>query len=881
MSESTQALIERYQRWAERVRADAQAATVPGELIETQRELIGYAFELENAARAPITVGVVGEFSTGKSLLLGALLGNPELLPAASNATTGNVTALRLSAGPPGSAVAVTGASVSLLSGTQIEASAGFILAKIASVVAETRLPVDVAPLRDYNPVRDGWHVFEQWCRRFIWPDVENPELHEAAVLGIRDSAWELLRIRNALDRAGALVDPVNPGVSRPVSLGEYAAALAIDDLRTLPTRFPVRPPTVPLAAGSELTSGVLRELFPLVGRVNLQISVPAGQWPVHELAGLWEVEFLDFPGLNARGAARDDFLSASMLRPVHTILIVVRAERPDTEVPTRFLALLAGHGRGRDELADAAIVVNNMFDLLPPPAAPARPTTVAQLAAGHVGLRAVLDTGRDLTGGHPDRVAMTSLLYAIDVHRMPLRPGGALAATLSTHRPVVGSRMSGWRAAADAVTPREPAEPLSDALVAVGEDGGVRALRAMISKHVSEHGVRLKLEALRRHTDALHHLTTRLAWHDHDGARATADGVVADLLQLSKDLGEAERTIKNRVGWLRPGTGDPTWQRHLDEALEELRVEVAAIVYRWSGWDETFAAARTGRVVPPVRSARPRPPAAPGGGRVHTERRPHTDHDRPQPGPSGSPLLLGTEELHTPFGDFVRDASRVAGRLFGRLADRWVREVSERLEVIWAQSPDPLAEPGRSAALAALDPDGGANRRSWLDSLAHLRWVTELTGRQREVLADPPELEWPAARQLFPLLPAQRMPWAPAAATDPSGRPTSPPDAFGNDQGGDVIRLMRMRQELTDGVLQLARQRLSHELTQLADAIETEIFEVHQEIPRTATIDRLDTDRAEGTTPGGSRRSSGSTWHQLLQDWPDELRPSNRRDER
>ncbi|WP_432050411.1 hypothetical protein [Verrucosispora sp. NA02020] len=865
MSHSTQDLIDGYRRWAERVRAQTQAASPPAELVDLRKDLVAQTYELENACLAPVTIGVVGEYSAGKSLLLGTLLGRPELLPVSTEATTGNVTAVRLGAGPPGSPVEVTSASVSLLSAAQVSAGAVFVLNKICNTVAETNLPVDVSTLREYHPVRDGWTTFEKWCRRYVWPERPDSGLPESSLLAIRDSAWELLRIRDALDRAGELVHPTNAGASRPLHLDAYAEGLTIGGSRRPPTSYPVRPPAIPLSAHTELTATVLREIFPLLGRITLQVSVPADRWPVDRLAGVQEVEFLDFPGLNARGAARDDFLSAALLRDTHTILITVRAERPGTEVATKFLALLAGHGRSKAELADSVLVVATMFDLLTPPAVPAGTLTIDRLAHADAGFRDLARTGYELTGQRPDRIALASLLHAIDVHRMPYQPDRELAGVLAAHRTVVQQRMAAWHGIGDALSAGDSGAPLARAVCAAAEDGGVEALRALVARHVTEHGVRLKLDALRRHTATMHQLVTTLQWHDASTSRQAGDDVVGDLFRLRDELLAAEQVLVGGAAKLRPGTADPVWRQHLDDSLDLLRVSVARTVFGWQGWDETLdATLDTGRVVVPGHAAR---------GHVVDEdddeedRRTHT----PQSGGGGAELLTNTAQLRLCFAGFVGDATREAGHQFHRLTALWVDETSKALTSVWNGPGDPFDEPDRAAALAALDPDGGANRRTWLRSYTQLQWVVKRIRRRSEALAQPAPLDGPDVPDLFPLLPAQQLPWA----TAPGQAPVTSQDE-GQEQ--HVVRLLRMRQEVADGVLRIAQQRLFDALVDLANRVRREVTEVHQEIPKAVSIERLVADASAdwlggNAPPGGT--TTGSVWQRLLRDWPTDLDPT------
>ena len=47
-------------------------------------------------ATSPVRICVMGEFSSGKTLLLGSLIGYADALPISENPTTGNVTAIHI-----------------------------------------------------------------------------------------------------------------------------------------------------------------------------------------------------------------------------------------------------------------------------------------------------------------------------------------------------------------------------------------------------------------------------------------------------------------------------------------------------------------------------------------------------------------------------------------------------------------------------------------------------------------------------------------------------------------------------------------------------------------------------------------------------------------
>lgn len=145
--------------WAEKAR-DVLESQLPQPVNPVARkalaDAVAIAYEVVKRASRPVSIGLVGEFSVGKSRLLNVLLDLDGLLPVSREPTTGNITALRLSAAPPGRAPGQLGATVSYLSRSELSEVARFIVDKLVSVVTENRLGYDVGPLRDYDPVTDG-----------------------------------------------------------------------------------------------------------------------------------------------------------------------------------------------------------------------------------------------------------------------------------------------------------------------------------------------------------------------------------------------------------------------------------------------------------------------------------------------------------------------------------------------------------------------------------------------------------------------------------------------------------------------------------------------------------------------------------------------------
>ena len=114
------------------------------------------ADELYERTAEPISIGLVGEYSVGKSRLLNALVDLPGLLPVSSAPTTGNITALRIRAVRPGEQPGPLTAAVSYMSRPELSSVARFMLGELRSVVNHDRLQYDVTSLQRYDPVTDG-----------------------------------------------------------------------------------------------------------------------------------------------------------------------------------------------------------------------------------------------------------------------------------------------------------------------------------------------------------------------------------------------------------------------------------------------------------------------------------------------------------------------------------------------------------------------------------------------------------------------------------------------------------------------------------------------------------------------------------------------------
>src|SRR4051794_28191634 len=92
--------LKKIQHYAQQIRENGERfeseppANLDPALLQQIRTVARLARETEEQAGSPVKIGVVGEFSAGKTLLLGGLIGYADALPVTELPTTGNVTAL-------------------------------------------------------------------------------------------------------------------------------------------------------------------------------------------------------------------------------------------------------------------------------------------------------------------------------------------------------------------------------------------------------------------------------------------------------------------------------------------------------------------------------------------------------------------------------------------------------------------------------------------------------------------------------------------------------------------------------------------------------------------------------------------------------------------
>jgi hypothetical protein len=796
---------------------------------ERIRDLHGQAREaaaaLAKVAADPISIGVVGEFSSGKSLLIGAMVGKPDMLPVELRATTGNVTALHLVPGADGNVTQIgESAEIDYMNQADLGECFGYMLGRLTDKVQETLGEERAAEVREYDPSTEGWDRWQRWSETVIWAaDQRNASL--------RKMDAELCRLRAAADAGSELF-----GSSIQLHGAQVRAALDLGEQTAAPDSRPATRLAGPLTKAGVIGSPVrLRESFPLIRRVHRWVHVAPTIWPLGALQDEQEIVLLDFPGLgSASSGERDDYLCSSELEHITTILILHRANVVGSKRPLEFYDMLQRRGRDKEELADCILVAANAFDLVAPPPLDELPASAAALIAASQELNGIDVTARDLTHGRQDRSAIVSAVAAIEHYRFSY-PDTTPESRQQIDDAVLASRGKRklWQPVVDQLTTSDPKHPYTRMLTAYVGDGGLDSLRDLIERHVHDHGVRIKRKQIADRDAtaraAVRKLNAALGDLPAEAARARLAGLVTQIMAAWRHLGKETEEISSPTAVELPGEGG---------LLEAVRRSAIIEVFQWRYWATLAAAVRDENRV--VRSV---PPAQKP--RVIFKTQESAD-------------ITDTRGLVEAFAASVEKLT-VAWR--GRLldwTDAWAAGIQDHAEV--AEARRALTDEDASDLLRdVLDVQGYGSLTSDevlanLEAMVRFDWVRDAI---EDGLIDS---QWRSddASARCPLRPGKALPWHHDVPDDPDGRVNR-----------HQSQIFLLRRELAEAVSDVVTARVSRLLDDCVTAIRVNLEGLGTSIPQVGDLNRAGPRTADGPPPPGSGEGR-VTLSDLLDQWGD-----------
>jgi hypothetical protein len=586
-------MLDQLHTYAADVSECARTISVPDGLLIHRDGLKDFADQVISEIDAPLRIGFVGEFSAGKSLLLGVLAGKPDLLPTSMEPTTGNVTELHFSrAASDAPATGIDRVRVHFFRASDLDQLDKRILADLRDRARRARLTA--ADLADLDAHGDSWDLrFRDWCAQMSHRD--DGELRKLIL--------ELTRTRDAATAA-----PGYLGQTVTITLDQLRGMLEIR-YPSFQNGFPPPPSqdSVPFSENPDSTQ--LAATFPLVERVLLDIALPPDRWPVSAMPANQGFVLLDFPGIGgANTKARDLFLTRRGLDDVHTILVLVNAGRAGSQIPDTFYGFLrdldsasAGDDDTTERLSGRIIYCAGRFDEIPPPEPSfGGPSDTARMTVDRL-LNACRPLSALLQSGHQPGLsamrAFASSVLAISKLRLTDVPAEL---GLEFHRQAAEARAARWKTIAESLRADGTGQELVRELLAYADDGGVEELRRLLEQHVHDHGLALRTRRAQDRLDQLDELKARLeddlrasqqnAGDDGTSPATQARALLRDVRRSREELIRQLRTLRDpgQIGLA------PQWS-----VKQDVMRKAADLVMAWPEWAAILSCVENAVVVP------------------------------------------------------------------------------------------------------------------------------------------------------------------------------------------------------------------------------------------------------------------------------------------
>ncbi|MFN7413112.1 MAG: dynamin family protein [Dolichospermum sp.] len=569
---------------------------VPTSLDDCLLRLREAAEKTVELANSPVKIGIMGEFSSGKSLLLGSLIGYADALPVSENPTTGNVTAIHIK---PQDGFATTQANdytVEYLSHEGVNECLHFMLKEANRRAASAGVtPLQVAKIKTGKDI-------SIWCEE-VWKSSNNLEL--------RYLVRELVLFLRAYQAYGeALCGRLYPidGITAREGLQLAEMPMAIQSLKfeDLPAAN-VRLPNAPQRLGTQL----LQTSFPLIRRVDIDVKISREIWDV---TGAEEFVLLDFPGLGAANSGtRDTFLSLRELAQVQTILVLLNGKSPGSDRANKIFTMMQQQRPGQD-LKDLILVGVGRFDQLPLESeggereldllinnqSDSQPLQTNAVFKKLKVLKTIID-GAEAFTSQKDRIVLLSPLLGLSefAKRSSQIKAGSEEFLANLDYPDYLERpkklQQKWGDLSEALLAADGRNQLGRQLGYFAQDGGISKLRELIQTHVANHGLKQLYEDTRRAADVIRQqqeYLKEIIAEIHEQGIPTVD--TPALLELRSAIESLDRTYRNFQKDL--GTEQLKERRGI-VVSDVIKDELTLKILNWSQWTLLFNKIQNGTI--------------------------------------------------------------------------------------------------------------------------------------------------------------------------------------------------------------------------------------------------------------------------------------------
>lgn len=569
---------------------------VPASLDESLFRLREAAQKTVELATSPVKIGVMGEFSSGKTLLLGSLIGYADALPVSENPTTGNVTAIHIIPQEGFATTQLGNFTVEYLDDEGVHDCLRFMLGEAnRRTIAAGLPPALLSKLKEPKDILS-------WCEE-TWKSSNNLEL--------RYLLRELVTfIRAYLSYGEAMCGgcyQINATTAREgLQLLEQPMAiqtLSFDDLPPAHIKLPSPP--------QRLASKLLQNSFPLIRRVDIEVKISREIWDV---TGASEFILLDFPGLGASNSGtRDTFLSLRELAEVQTILVLLNGKSPGSDRANKIFTMMQQQRPGQD-LKDLILVGVGRFDQLPleseggereldqliNDSADHHPLQESSVFQKLKVLQTTIDAASAFTTQKDRIVLLSPLLGLADLaKRSTSVKAGSPEFLANLDYPDYLDRskrlQEKWGRLSDRLLTNDARNYLGRQLGYFAQDGGISKLRELIQQHVATHGLKQLYEDTKRAAEVVRQQQDNLKniLHEiHEQGIPTGDSpAFLELREAIENLDKSYRNFQKDLG------KEPLKDRRSVAVSDVVKDELTFRILSWSQWTLLFNKVNNGTI--------------------------------------------------------------------------------------------------------------------------------------------------------------------------------------------------------------------------------------------------------------------------------------------
>ncbi|MBD2197542.1 MULTISPECIES: proteasome protein [Calothrix] len=596
--------LERYKKYGEFIlqKLDSvpeypskQEDWVPASLDESLFRLREAAEKTVELATSPVKIGVMGEFSSGKTLLLGSLIGYADALPVSENPTTGNVTAIHIIPQDGFATTQLGNFTVEYLSHEGVSDCLRFMIGEAnRRTVAAGLLPALVTKLKEPKDILN-------WCEE-TWKNSNNLELRyilRELVIFVRayQAYGEVMcggsyQIDATTAREGLKL------VEQPMAI----QTISFDDLPPAHIKLPSPPQRLP--------AKLLQNSFPLIRRVDIDVKISREIWDVN---GASEFILLDFPGLGAANSgARDTFLSLRELAEVQTILVLLNGKSPGSDRANKIFTMMQQQRPGQD-LKDLILVGVGRFDQLPLDSEGGEreldqliqdsidnPLRESQVFQKLKVLQTTLDAANAFTSQKDRIVLLSPLLGLADLaKRSTSVKAGSPEFLANLDYPDYLDRskrlQDKWGQLSENLLATDARNYLGRQLGYFAQDGGISKLRELIQKHVANHGLKQLHEDTKRAADNVRqqqdNLKNILDEMQEQGMPTADSPALLELRAAIENLDKTYRNFQKDLG------KEPLKDRRGIGVSDVVKDELTYRILNWNQWTLLFNKANNGTI--------------------------------------------------------------------------------------------------------------------------------------------------------------------------------------------------------------------------------------------------------------------------------------------